>query len=86
MKHVNHQARLVMALGFAAGLGFVLWSRRRRARARRIAERPPMTQATLPQSQVDAPMGVPGRNQEQRLEEALEESFPASDPVSIHIE
>jgi hypothetical protein len=83
MKHATRQARLVMALGFAAGLGLVLWTRRRRARARRIAQRGPMTQATVP---TETPDGIPGGDAEERLDEALRESFPASDPVSIHIE
>jgi hypothetical protein len=31
-------------------------------------------------------LGEPGRNTDERLDEAIEESFPASDPVSIRIE
>lgn len=30
----------------------------------------------------DAPIGPPGRNAEDRLDEALQETFPASDPIS----
>jgi hypothetical protein len=31
-------------------------------------------------------MGEAGRNEEERLDEALQESFPTSDPVSVRIE
>jgi hypothetical protein len=31
-------------------------------------------------------MGRPGSNEQQRLDEALDETFPASDPVSTRIE
>jgi hypothetical protein len=83
----NHQARLAMAIGFAAGLGLLYWRRRRaRAEARAIEDRAPVTQATVPVNPADAPMGTPGRNEEQRLDEALQETFPTSDPVSIRIE
>lgn len=34
----------------------------------------------------DAPIGPPGRNAEDRLDEALQETFPASDPISTRIE
>jgi hypothetical protein len=34
----------------------------------------------------DMDLGVPGRNTEQRLDEAIHETFPASDPVAITIE
>jgi hypothetical protein len=49
-------------------------------------ETPPMTPATSEANPADAPIGPPGANQESRLDEALEESFPASDPVSVRIE
>jgi hypothetical protein len=45
-----------------------------------------MTPATTPVNPADKPISPPGRNQEERLDEALEESFPASDPPSIQIE
>lgn len=46
----------------------------------------PMTPATAPPNPAEPAMGLPGRNQEQRLDEALDETFPASDPVSTRIE
>lgn len=45
-----------------------------------------MTPSTMPANPADAPLGKPGQNQQQRLDEALEETFPASDPVSTRIE
>lgn len=47
---------------------------------------PPMTPATSGANPADAPIGPPGDNEDDRLDEALEESFPASDPVSVRIE
>jgi len=47
---------------------------------------PPMTPATSGVNPADAPIGPPGDNEDDRLDEALEESFPASDPVSVRIE
>ncbi len=45
----------------------------------------PMTPATHDLHAADTPIGQPGRNDEDRLDEALQESFPTSDPVSIQI-
>lgn len=33
----------------------------------------------------DAPLGEPGKNEEERLDEALQETMTTSDPVSIKI-
>jgi hypothetical protein len=49
-------------------------------------ERPPMTQASVPASAAGTPIGPPGADVEDRLDEALKETFPASDPVAIQIE
>jgi hypothetical protein len=46
----------------------------------------PVTQAVVPVSAADTPIGPPGRNQDDRLDEAIQETFPASDPISTHIE
>lgn len=47
---------------------------------------PPVTQATVPVSPADTPIGPPGENEEDRLDEAIQETFPASDPISTRIE
>ena len=63
-------------------------SRRRRATARRaLSLRPgPVTQSLVTVNPADTHMGVPSRDQEQRLDEALQETFPGSDPISTGIE
>jgi hypothetical protein len=47
---------------------------------------PPVTQALVTVSAADTPIGPPGANEEDRLDEAIQETFPASDPISTHIE
>jgi hypothetical protein len=47
---------------------------------------PPVTQAIVPVSAADAPIGPPGKNLEDRLDEAIQETFPASDPIATAIE
>jgi hypothetical protein len=68
----------VLLLGTAA----VLLLRGRRGRG----VRPPVTQAIVPTTPADVDLGEPGRNQEARLDEAVMETFPASDPIATHIE
>jgi hypothetical protein len=46
----------------------------------------PVTQALVPVSPADTPIGPPGQNEEDRLDEAIQETFPASDPIATHIE
>ena len=54
---------------------------------RALTRRPgPVTQSLLPVSPADTWLRDPGRNLEQRLDEALKETFPASDSIAIHIE
>jgi hypothetical protein len=45
-----------------------------------------MIQASVPASAGDIPIGPPESDVEDRLDEALKETFPASDPVAIQIE
>ena len=47
---------------------------------------PPVTQAEVPVSGADAPIGPPGENEDDRLDEAIQETFPASDPISTRID
>ncbi|HEX5385732.1 MAG TPA: xanthine dehydrogenase family protein molybdopterin-binding subunit [Gemmatimonadales bacterium] len=51
-----------------------------------VSLRPPMTQSITPANPAASDMGVPGRNLDQRLDEALKQTFPASDPVAVRIE
>jgi hypothetical protein len=43
---------------------------------------PPVTQALVPVTPADTPI----RCEEDRLDEAIQETFPASDPISTRIE
>ncbi|MBC8087176.1 MAG: hypothetical protein H7Z40_07895 [Phycisphaerae bacterium] len=45
----------------------------------------PTTPSIQTRQPADAPMGEPGKNEEERLDEALQESMTTSDPVSIKI-
>jgi hypothetical protein len=45
-----------------------------------------MTQALVRVQPADVPLGPPGQNLDRRLDEALRETYPASDPISVHIE
>ncbi|MFN0181679.1 MAG: hypothetical protein ACKVZ0_22955 [Gemmatimonadales bacterium] len=59
---------------------------RRRRRRLGLAAPGPMTPATAPTNPSTPGMGRPGSNQQQRLDEALDETFPASDPIATRIE
>jgi hypothetical protein len=67
-----------MALGLAAGV--LIWQRRHQALIT-----PNNGKRALPGPNPHD-LGEPGQNTEKRLDSAIEESFPASDPVSIRIE
>jgi hypothetical protein len=79
----ERRSRRAVAL-ILGGVSIALLERWRR-RAERAA-RPPVTQAVVPRTPADRPMGPPRRNVEERLDEAVEETFPASDPIAVHIE
>ena len=89
MTRVN---RAVLAALSGVVTGIVAWSlieRRRRIGERgrfELVPRAPMTPALQAVHPADAPLGTPGENTEDRLDEGIQESFPASDPVSIRIE
>lgn len=67
-----------LMVGLAAGV--VIWRQRHRA-----VIPPHDDKRALPKPDPDD-LGEPGRNTEARLDAGIEESFPASDPVSIRIE
>jgi hypothetical protein len=46
----------------------------------------PVTPSLPAPQPADKDLGQPGRNEEERLDEALEETMPGSDPISVHIE
>lgn len=71
-----------LALGLVALAAALIY----RARRRRRGGYAPVTQAVVPVSPADTSLGRPGHNREERLDEALQETFPGSDPISIHIE
>jgi len=78
-------ARSVLRVAGVLAAGYAVARMLRGARAHRLA-RGPVTQAIVPVNPAATPIGPPGRNLEQRLDEAVEETFPASDPIAVHIE
>lgn len=48
--------------------------------------KPPVTPSQGRKQPADVPIGRPGNNEEDRLDEALEETMPGSDPISLTIE
>lgn len=46
----------------------------------------PTTPSQITAQPADTPLGRPGRNEEARLDEALQETMPTSDPISVRIE
>jgi hypothetical protein len=80
---------LLGVLTAALGLLVAVAVRRRWSRRAPVPSRPrpgPVTQAVVSVNPGDLDLGVPGRNAELRLDEALQETFPASDPIATHIE
>ena len=69
-------------MGVAVGLavGVAMWRRRHGAVI------PPHDKHRALPKPNPHDLGEPGRNTEARLDEAIAESFPASDPISIRIE
>ena len=80
MKRTTRGTGLI--LGLVLGLVAAVLVYRRRGRS---LVTPWREKRALPSPRRDD-LGEPGRNTEARLDEAIEESFPASDPVSIRIE
>jgi hypothetical protein len=98
MAHARAGTRLAVAaaiaalglLGLLGGLVARGWfGRRSRGAPRRALSRRapgPVTQSLVPVNPADTPLGEPGHNLDQRLDEALQETFPGSDPIATHIE
>ena len=79
---------VALALGLVLGVSWYLLDRlARRGRGQTRARRGgTVTQALVPIGPADTPLGPPGANLDQRLDEAVQETFPASDPIAVHIE
>lgn len=80
MKRNSRGKSLILGLVLGAVAAVLVYRRRSRALVTPWRER-----RALPSPRRDD-LGEPGRNTDARLDEAIEESFPASDPVSIRIE
>lgn len=77
---------IALCLGLGAlAVALIYRGRGRPARGSQPA-RGAVTQSLVTVNAADSPIGVAGRNIEQRLDEAVQETFPASDPIAICIE
>jgi len=84
-------ARRVLTLTASLGAGLLGYGvarmlRRRGNRAGRPRARPPMRPATALLEPADSGISEPRRKVEQRLDEALRQTFPASDPIAVTVE
>lgn len=77
---------IALGLGVGALAVALIYRRRRRATRDSHPARGAVTQSLVTVNAADSPLGVAGRNIEQRLDEAVQETFPASDPIAVHIE
>lgn len=80
MKLNSRGRKVLVGLAFGLAAGVLIW--RGGAWSRLPA---PHRKRALPAPNPED-LGEPGGNTDRRLDEAIEESFPASDPVSIRIE
>lgn len=80
MKLNSRSGSLLVGLAFGLAAGVLVWRRRHRAVI------PPHHKNWALPAPDPHHLGEPGRNTDARLDEGIEESFPASDPVSIRIE
>ena len=83
----RRSASILVAVLAGVTLGALVFGARRGSRSPDTgARRGPVTPAIMPLNPADLDLGTPGQNTEARLEEALQETFPASDPIATHIE
>jgi hypothetical protein len=83
----TRQSTMVIVLAAVAATAAVAWAVSRRGWLQlRKPRRPAITQSLVPLAPAAVPLGPPGSNLERRLDEALLETYPASDPVSICVE
>jgi len=76
-----------VAMGVALAARRRLRNRPRSGRQRALSRRPgPTTQSLVTVTPADMSLGEPGHNTELRLDEALQETFPGSDPIATQIE
>lgn len=78
--------RRILTIGAAAAAIYLLRRAWKSGEETGSAQKGPMTPATNPVDPAASRIGPAGTNLESRLDEGIEESFPASDPVSVHIE
>jgi hypothetical protein len=86
---VVRTAALIGVGVIAFTLGVLVRRRQRRKAVSATAQpevRGPSPQATGSDHPADTVPGRPGKNEDERLDEAIQETFPASDPVSIKID
>lgn len=92
MRSRRHRSTsILLGVLAAAALGLLVYATVHRGRlwqagVRARVRRGPVTQAIMPLNPADLDLGMPGQNTELRLEEALRETFPASDAIATHIE
>ena len=88
---ISRSTRNALGLLIAAGVATILYRLLRRGHngshpdGTRLPHGP-VTQSVTPVRPADVDLGTPGQNTEQRLDEALLETFPGSDPISTRIE
>ena len=86
LRSASPRTRLFVAGSTLAGAGMLLWQQQNASMCDSSAFPGSMTQSNVTASPADMDLGVPGQNEEERLDEAILETFPASDPISLRIE
>jgi hypothetical protein len=86
LRRASPPARAALGLGTLSAAWYLLWREGAMGACPPGELQPPITQSTITTAPADMDLGAPGHNLEARLDEGIHETFPASDPVSIHIE